>query len=142
MDEPVREALALFDAAAIERESPQLAQSLAARHDHHHGPGYWRALVDQIGRLAEPGLGLTEADLRRITVPTLLIAGEADAFNGMEKALAMRRSIPDSELLILNRAGLDGMGNHRVQATRPEVVGPVILDFLARHSAAASDVAS
>ena len=47
--------------------------------------------------------------------------------------LEMRRSIPNSEMLILNHAGMDGLDNHRVQATRPEVVGPVMMEFLARH---------
>ncbi len=88
--------------------------------------------------MVETELAWTEADLRRIPIPTLLISGETDVFNGLEQALAMRRSIPNAELLILNHAGLDGMDNHRVQATRPEVVGPVILDFLGRHAGPAA----
>ncbi len=129
-------ALDLFDAAALERDLPELARSLAARHDPHHYQGYWRDLVGQIAAMAATGLGLGEDDLRRITVPTLLISGEADMFNGMEQALTMRRCIPTSELLIVNHAGQDGLINHRVQSSRPEVVGPVMLDFLGRHSGA------
>ena len=63
-------------------------------------------------------------------------------FNGMEQALTMRQCIPNSELLILNHAGMDESANHLVQATRSDIVGPVILDFLHRHSAAAPDIAS
>jgi hypothetical protein len=53
----------------------------------------------------------------------------------------MRRSIPRSELLVLNHAGMDGMANHRVQHTRADVVGPVVLDFLERHGEAPAPAA-
>ena len=42
--------------------------------------------------------------------------------------LAMRRAIPTSELLIVNNAG------HTIQYSHPHVVGPVVMDFLARYS--------
>jgi hypothetical protein len=64
---------------------------------------------------------LTKEDPRRIPVPTLLIAGEADYFNGVKQARAMRRCIPQSGLPILNHAELDGMATRRVQYTRPAV---------------------
>ena len=85
---------------------------------------------------AEPNY--TEADLRRIPTPTLLIAGETDPWAHLDQMLAMRRSIPDSEMLILNHAGLDAMDNHVVQFSRADVISPVVLDFLARHEAAAN----
>ena len=44
-------------------------------------------------------------------------------------------------MLILNHAELDEMANHRVQYTRPDVVGPVVLDFLGRHEAASAPAA-
>jgi pimeloyl-ACP methyl ester carboxylesterase len=134
VDEASREALGLFDAAAIERDLPAFAAELARRHDPPHRPGYWRELVGQVRAMVESELAWTEADLGRSPVPTLLITGEADPFNGLQQALAMRRAIPRSELLVLNHAELDGMDNHRVHATRADVVGPVVLDFLARHA--------
>jgi pimeloyl-ACP methyl ester carboxylesterase len=140
VDEPTREALALFDADALERDEPEFAAELARRHDGHHHPGYWRELTRQVRAMAEAGLGLVEDDLRHVSVPTLLVTSEADPFNGLEQALAMRRCIPRSELLVLNHAGLDGMANHRVQHTRAAVVSPVILDFLERHAGAAAPV--
>jgi pimeloyl-ACP methyl ester carboxylesterase len=138
VDNQLRQGLEFFDAATIERESPDLAAELARRHDPHHHPGYWRELVRQVRANAEAELVWTEKDLGRIPVPTLLIMGEADFTVSLEQMLAMRRSIPTSEMLILNHAGMDGMANHRVQFTRAEVVGPVILDFLARHAEAAA----
>ncbi|MDQ3224413.1 MAG: alpha/beta hydrolase [Gemmatimonadota bacterium] len=42
VDDHLRRGMELFDAAAIERESPEFAAELARRHDAHHHPGYWR----------------------------------------------------------------------------------------------------
>jgi pimeloyl-ACP methyl ester carboxylesterase len=134
IDDHLRQGLALFDAAALERESPEFAAELARRHDAHHYPGYWRELVRQVRANVEAELGWTEDDLRRIPVPTLLVMGEADFALSLEQMLQMRRGIPNSEMLILNHAGMDGLANHRVQFTRADVVGPVIQDFLARHA--------
>jgi pimeloyl-ACP methyl ester carboxylesterase len=134
IDDQLRRTLGFFDAAALERDHPELTAELARRHDAHHYPGYWRDLVRQIVANVEAELTWSEDDLRRISVPTLLIMGEADEFVSLEQMLEMRRSIPRSELLILNHAGLDGLDNHRVHQTRAGVVGLVVLDFLARHA--------
>lgn len=137
VDDQRRAAVRFFDAEALERDHPEYAQAYAARHDPHHHPGYWRELVRQVRASAEAGPDWTEADLGRIPVPTLLVAGEADFFVGLERTLAMRRTIPRSELLVLNQAGQDGIANHLVQSTRADVVGPVVLDFLDRHTGTA-----
>jgi pimeloyl-ACP methyl ester carboxylesterase len=129
--------MAFFDAAALERESPAFAAELARRHDAYHYPGYWRDLVTQVRANVETELVWTENDLRRIPVPTLLIMGETDFALSLEQMLEMRRGIPTSEMLILNHAEMDGLDNHRVQFSRSALVGPVILDFLDRHTEAA-----
>jgi pimeloyl-ACP methyl ester carboxylesterase len=137
VDEHVRDALAFFDPDVLERDSPDLARMLAARHDVHHHPGYWRDLTRAIRRMAEREPAWTESDLSLIMVPTLLIAGEKDFFVDLDQTLAMRRAIPDSELLIINHGGLDGLANHLPQFSRPDVVGPVVVEFLDRHNSSA-----
>jgi pimeloyl-ACP methyl ester carboxylesterase len=134
IDDHLRRGMELFDAETLERESPEFAAELARRHDVHHYPGYWRELVAQVRANVEAELVWAEQDLRGIPVPTLLIMGEADFALSLEQMLSMRRSIPNSEMLILNHAGMDGLDNHRVQFTRADVVGPVVLGFLGRHS--------
>lgn len=141
MDDHLRQGMELFDASALQRESPEFAAELARRHDAHHHPGYWRDLVEQVRANVEAELNWSEDDLRRIPVPTLLIMGEADFALSLEQMLEMRRSIPNSQMLILNHAGMDGLANHRVQFTRADVVGPVILEFLDRHARAATSAA-
>jgi pimeloyl-ACP methyl ester carboxylesterase len=134
VDDHLREGMALFDAELLERESPEFAAELARRHDAHHHPGYWRELIGQVRENVEREMTWTEDDLRCIPTPTLLVMGEADFVLSLGQMLEMRRSIPHSEMLILNHADMDGLDNHRVQATRPEVVGPVMLEFLGRHA--------
>jgi pimeloyl-ACP methyl ester carboxylesterase len=134
IDDQLLQGMEFFDPQLLERDHPEFAAELARRHDPHHHPGYWRELVRQVRANVEAELTWTEDDLRRIPVPTLLIMGEADFALSLEQMLEMRRSIPTSEMLILNYAGMDGLDNHRVQFTRADVVGPVILDFLARHA--------
>jgi pimeloyl-ACP methyl ester carboxylesterase len=77
-DEQCTAANAIFDAGALEREHPEFAQALAAFHDPHHHPGYWRELVGQIKANLAVSPALTEAHLRRLQTPTLLIGGETD----------------------------------------------------------------
>ncbi len=54
----------------------------------------------------------------------------------------MRRSIPRSELLILNHAGLDDDAGHAAQHYRADTVGPVILEFLGRHACPAHEASA
>ena len=137
-DEQVREANAVIDPDVLEREHPEFAAALAGFHDPHHHPGYWRELVGQLQANLAVAPAYTEADLRRIPTPTLLIAGETDPWGNLDQMLAMRRNIPHAEMLILNHAGMDELANHCVQETRADVVGPVVLDFLGRHAGAAA----
>jgi pimeloyl-ACP methyl ester carboxylesterase len=138
IDDHLRQGMEFFDAAVLEQESPEFAAELARRHDAYHYPGYWRDLLGQVRANVETELAWTEDDLRRIPVPTLLIMGEADFALSLDQMFEMRRSIPTSEMLILNHAGMDGLDNHRVQFTRADLVGPVILEFLDRHAGAAA----
>ena len=68
----------------------------------------------------------TAADLERIAVPTLWIAGENDPWFELDQHLTLKRHIPGAELLLVNHAG------HLVQLTHPHLVGPAIVDFLTR----------
>jgi pimeloyl-ACP methyl ester carboxylesterase len=138
VDDHLREGMGFFDADVLERDAPDFAAELARRHDAHHHPGYWRELVGQVRQNVEREMVWTEEDLRRIPTPTLLVMGEADFALSLGQMLEMRRAIPNSEMLILNHAAMDGLDNHRVQSTRPEVVGPAMLEFLARHAGGSS----
>jgi pimeloyl-ACP methyl ester carboxylesterase len=141
-DEQVRAANAFIDPDVLEQEHPEFAEMLAGFHDVHHHPGYWRELVRQIKANLADNPAYPEEDLARIQAPTLLIAGETDPWGNLDQMLTMRRAISQAEMLILNHAGMDELSNHACQYTRADIVGPAVLDFLARHGEAAQNGAS
>ena len=126
-DDLVREANKFADLERIERETPELMAVYAARHDRNKPPGSWRELFRALAENLAVNPNYTEADLARIPVPTLLIAGDDDLWGNTAQMAAMKRAIPGAELLIVNHAP------HEVQHTHPGIVGPQVLEFLARH---------
>ena len=117
-----------LDPDGLEQAAPEAAAEFGRRHDQGKEPGSWKELLRQIveNNLASPTW--TVEDLRRIACPTLLVAGEDDPFATLDQMATMKREIPGAEWLIVNHAG------HPVHFEHPEIVGPRILDFLARHS--------
>ena len=98
-------------------------------HDRNKYPGYWRELFRQLAGNLAVNPAYTVEDLQSIPTPTLLMAGEDDLWGNPDQMVSMRRSIPNSEMLIVNNA------EHTIQHSHPESVGPIVLDFLERNSA-------
>jgi pimeloyl-ACP methyl ester carboxylesterase len=118
---------ASLDPDAIEHGAPDAAAEFARRHDRGKPEGSWKELLRQIVANNSANPAWTPDDLRRITCPTLLIAGENDPFATAEQMATMKSAIPKAEWLILNNAG------HPVHFELPEIVGPRIVDFLSRN---------
>lgn len=113
----------LIQLALTEQEQPDWIDHL---HDRNKAPGSHRTLYRHIAENLAVNPAYTTEDLHRIPVPTLLMAGEDDLWGNPDQMVQMRRHIPHAEMLILNHAG------HTIQQTHPHIVGPVMLDFLAR----------
>jgi pimeloyl-ACP methyl ester carboxylesterase len=120
----------LVDRQRVERDHPEWIEGLARIHDRNKYPGYWQNLYSQIAANIAVNPNYTTEDLQKISAPTLLMAGENDRWGNPDQMLGMRRGIPHSEMLIINHAG------HLIQHTHPQIVGPVLLDFLERFSEA------
>ena len=71
---------------------------------------------------------ITEATLKRLSVPTLLITGEADLYSPPALIRMVAAQIPNSEVVIVREAG------HSSYWEQPEEFNRAVLDFLARHS--------
>jgi pimeloyl-ACP methyl ester carboxylesterase len=71
---------------------------------------------------------ITEATLKRLQLPTLLITGEADLYSPPALIRMVAAQIPRSEVVILREAG------HSSYWEQPEAFNRAVLDFLARHS--------
>ena len=119
---------ASLDPESLEQSAPEAAAAFARRHDRGKHAGYWKELMRQIVANNTANPAWTTDDLRRIRCPTLLIAGETDPFATVEQMVTMKCEIPTAEWLILNNAG------HAVHYELPEIVGPRIVDFLARNA--------
>jgi pimeloyl-ACP methyl ester carboxylesterase len=113
---------------AVERSQPAWLTEMVQLHDTNKWPGYWRLLLKQVNGNELRGSGLGIDDLARISVPTLLIAGENDPVATADQVITMRRALQRAEMLVVNNAG------RTVQFTHRDLVGPVILDFLQRNA--------
>lgn len=111
----------LMDPDRIVREDPGWARFLAARHDPGHGTGSWRTLLRAVVDDIEQQPLLTDAQLRTIDAPTLVIAGDRDPFVPVAQAHALSRQVRDGRLLIL-----PGVGHEALSAT--EVLLPALVD--------------
>lgn len=106
---------------------PAAAEVLPQRHDGGNYPGYWRDLLRQVVAMNSHEPSWTEEDLSTCTVPLLVVAGEDDPFANTDQVMAMKRSVPSCEVLIVNHA------THAVHYEHPAFVAERILDFFARH---------
>jgi pimeloyl-ACP methyl ester carboxylesterase len=113
----------LMDPARIDRDDPAFADRLARRHDAGQGDGAWRRLLPAIAADVATQPLLTPRDLRRITVPTLVVAGDRDPFVPVDHAWGIQRQIPDGRLLIVPDCG------HEVTARRPGLFNEAIAGF-------------
>jgi pimeloyl-ACP methyl ester carboxylesterase len=78
--------------------------------------------------LASAGAHDASGHLRRVDVPTLVVAGERDSFTPLRLSEAMHRAIPGSELVVVPG------GTHVAPLEDPELVAGRTLAFLAAHA--------
>jgi pimeloyl-ACP methyl ester carboxylesterase len=90
------------------------------------GPRHWSALFAKIRLMwAKSSWGISELELARIKVPTLIVAGDRD-YSRVEETTRIFRSIPNARLCILPETG------HTTFQDRPDWLNSIILDFLDR----------
>jgi pimeloyl-ACP methyl ester carboxylesterase len=65
------------------------------------GPGYWKTYLARSFERITRSPGYTFEDLRRITVPTLILTGDRDQFCSVEEGATAYRMLPDGELAVL-----------------------------------------
>lgn len=87
------------------------------------GPEHLPIVVDKMKRLFLDEPRLSPADLGRIAVPTLVLAGDDDVVEP-EHTLRLFRALPQARLAIVPG------GSHELPLDQPEAVTALILDFL------------
>ena len=88
------------------------------------GPAHFDVVFDKVLHLwrTEPNMPL--ADLGAVAVPTLVLQGDDDIVT-LEHGVGMARAIPDAQLAVIPGA------SHTALSEKPEVVGRILVDFLA-----------
>jgi pimeloyl-ACP methyl ester carboxylesterase len=96
------------------------------RSAHAPGPDYWKTLLYQLSFMWYTPLNYSDADLRRVVVPTLVMCGDRDEPMPVEQAVEFYRMIPGSEMFVSPGC------HHAYPLTRPEFFCEVITDFITR----------
>lgn len=73
--------------------------------DSGQGPGYWKTYLARSFDRITKSPGYTFEDLRRITVPTLILTGDRDQFCSVEEGATAYRMLQDGELAVLPDTG-------------------------------------
>jgi pimeloyl-ACP methyl ester carboxylesterase len=113
------------DPAAAERffDSSDQMRPLLAGMRAEHGEG-WTTILNQIYERITTSPGYDFEDLRAITAPTLILAGDRDGFCSVEEGAEAYRMLGEGELAILPGQG------HVISPAAVEVS----IDFLRRHA--------
>jgi pimeloyl-ACP methyl ester carboxylesterase len=98
---------------------------MQADHDTAQGSGHWKTVIADLFERGTQSPGYTVADLRKVTVPALIMAGDRDFLCSMEEGVAAYRTLPDGELAILPGVG------HVISPLKVQTT----IDFFQRHAA-------
>jgi pimeloyl-ACP methyl ester carboxylesterase len=87
-------------------------------------PAEYAAFVRSMGAMYASQPNYSDAELRGIRTPTLIVAGYHDEYYELDHTVAMARLIPGAELAILPNA------SHFALWQTPEAFNRVVLEFL------------
>jgi len=113
----------LMDPDRIDRDDAAWGADLARLHDPVQGRGAWRNLLPAIAADVAVQPLLTPRDLRRISAPTLVVAGDRDPFVPVDHAWGLSRQVPDGRLLIVPDCP------HEVPIKRPALFNEALAGF-------------
>jgi pimeloyl-ACP methyl ester carboxylesterase len=117
-DEEAEHTMTAEQAAQLDREYADLSP---------HGAEHGEAIVEKLMTMWRSEPQIDPTSLATITVPTLVIAGDHDMVRE-DHTLLIARSIPGARVEIVPEAG------HLVPSDRPDLVEPMVLDFLGQVS--------
>ena len=126
----------LMDPARILERDPQLAATLARRHDAGQGADAWQRLLPAIAADIAGQPLLAPAELHRIDCPAMVVCGDRDPFVPPEHAAALNRQLPGGQLFVAPDCG------HEVMAHRPGLFNEALGSFYRSTEAAARDRAA
>jgi len=87
------------------------------------GPDHWMTLLGKCYFMWIEPVVIDPAELKKITAPVLVMAGDRDQ-TPLEETVEIYRGVPHGQLFIVPGTG------HGTLQTRPDLVNPAILEFL------------
>ncbi len=126
----------LFDPDRIDARDPAWATDLDRLHGPVQGAGAWRRLLPAIAADVATQPLLSPRDLRQISAPTLVAAGDRDPLVPVDHAWGLARQIPDGRLLILPDCP------HEVPLRRPRLFNEALASFYRATEATARERAA
>jgi pimeloyl-ACP methyl ester carboxylesterase len=87
------------------------------------GPDHWMKLMAKCYRMWIQPIVIEPADLKKISIPVLVMAGDHD-FTSIEENAEIYRSLPRGQLIIVPAS------NHGTFRQRPDLVNLAIREFL------------
>jgi pimeloyl-ACP methyl ester carboxylesterase len=91
------------------------------------GAGHWPTAVAKFQAMVSAQPNITSEQLGRISVPTLVVAGDDDMIT-LEHTTALFRAISNAELAIVPGT------SHALIMEKPELVNRLVIDFLQREA--------
>lgn len=113
----------LMDPHRADVDDPAWGAVLARRHDEGQGSGAWRTLLPAIAADVAVQPLLTPAQLHAIDAATLVVCGDRDPFAPADHAWALKRQLPDAQLLVVPDCG------HEVMVKRPGLFNEALTAF-------------
>ncbi|MBA2248361.1 MAG: alpha/beta hydrolase [Chloroflexia bacterium] len=113
-----------LDEFAAEHVSPLVPY---LRQLHPNGEDQWRNVVRLSANIWLTYEGLSPEEMARIVAPTLVVVADHDEFHPLEEVVRLYRRLPNAEPAILPG------GDHMRPIFGPDLLAPVLIDFLDRH---------
>jgi pimeloyl-ACP methyl ester carboxylesterase len=114
-------------AAALESMTPDSEDTAMFRQMYEaaspDGPEHWPIVFGKLMEMWTTQPNIAEADLARISSPTLVVAGDDDVIS-IEHTTTLYRAIPNAELAVVPGT------SHVLTMEKPELVNRIILDFI------------
>lgn len=114
----------VFDLNVYEKQAPLDWEERLRKAHHDPRAEYPRLLLSMLAKLWWTPLGYTGEDLKKVTSPVLILAGEKDEFIPLGEAQELARMIPDAELGVIPDAG------HNQVVISGGIFLDLVLDFL------------
>lgn len=111
------------DVSRILERDPELAASMARRHDPGQGEGAWQRLLPAIAADVANQPLLSPAELHRIDCPAMIVCGDRDPYVPVEHAAGLARQLPAGRLLVVPACG------HEVMSQRPGIFNQALGGF-------------